>query len=202
MANLPQPWIVRPARARDQFAIRALLTGFQRESSRALSSLQITLLGVLVGLFAAIAIHAVLTTSGLGLIWLQQVVQQVVSLALIIGFSLVVARFFNQDWRYYWVVECDGQVIGCTRLRTYDHYSVLTNLIVASTHRRQGYGSRLVQAIATQAKLPLYLSCLPSLLPLYTRLGFEPVSPLALSTTLKYDLNLFSNAQVVPLVLH
>ncbi|NEQ98054.1 MAG: GNAT family N-acetyltransferase [Cyanothece sp. SIO2G6] len=77
-------------------------------------------------------------------------------------------------WSQFWVIEKDGQVVGCGQLRQFEDTQELGSLVIARSHRRQGLGSALTHHLIQQASHPLYLECLgQTLVQFYKQLGFQ-----------------------------
>ena len=108
---------------------------------------------------------------------------------------------WNDDWKNFWVIEHDDQLIACAKLRQYQQYSLLHDVYVVPEWRSQGLGSELVTHVGRQATKPLYLTCLPKLTQFYMRLGFMPIASKSLSPLIQYDLGIPGRFEVIPLVL-
>jgi N-acetylglutamate synthase-like GNAT family acetyltransferase len=140
------------------------------------------------GLGFAWVLHWLLIVGGL----------QLLSLGLLVLGSLGLAGWVNlrlADWRHYWVIEQERQLVACAKLTCYQTYAVLSDVVVAVNWRQLGVGSRLLTAIAQGVNLPIYLACRPELAGFYQRLGFHSVCPQTLSAYLRQELDL-QNSQL------
>ncbi|MFW6359944.1 MAG: GNAT family N-acetyltransferase [Chroococcales cyanobacterium] len=94
-------------------------------------------------------------------------------------------------WQQFWVIECNGEIIGCGQLRSFPEARELGSVVIAPSWRNQGLGTFLTQHLITEATQPLYLECLGKRLAgFYSRLGFVPVSWEALPRSLKFKFGL------------
>jgi N-acetylglutamate synthase-like GNAT family acetyltransferase len=123
------------------------------------------------------------------------------AIVVVLGVVTAILLTWNDEWANFWVVEHNGKLIACAKLRRYTRYSLLHDLFVLPEWRSQKVGSHLVAHVGKEATKPLYLTCLPTLMQFYLRLGFIPVSPKSLSPLLQYDLGLAGRVSVVPLML-
>ncbi|MBE9118613.1 GNAT family N-acetyltransferase [Lusitaniella coriacea LEGE 07157] len=80
-------------------------------------------------------------------------------------------------WEQFWIVECNGEIVGCGQLRTFEDAQELGSLVIARSRRNQGLGSILCRKLIQEATQPLYLECLGGgLVEFYRRFGFVPVA--------------------------
>jgi amino-acid N-acetyltransferase len=87
----------------------------------------------------------------------------------------------------FWLIECQGKIVACGQLRSFEGAQELGSLVVAPAWRDRGLGSYLAQHLILQATQPLYLECLgDKLVRFYTRLGFVPVAGEELPPSLKW----------------
>jgi len=90
-------------------------------------------------------------------------------------------------WEQFWVIECEGKVVACGQLRSFEQAQELGSIVVAKPWRNQGLGAILSNHLIQEATQPLYLECLgQKLADFYARLGFVPVSWQALQQSLKF----------------
>jgi len=188
---------IRPARPGDRVAIRHLLTCFRQEVLPPTSRAEWTMRFVAGGLLGGTGIYL-----GFALGW-QRFINLLIGGSVAVGLGLLMATIvtWNDDWQHFWVIEIDGQLVACAKLRRHTHYSLLHDVYVVPEWRSQGLGSRLVACVGMQATKPLYLTCMPQLMQFYLRLGFMPVSSKSLSPLIQYDLGIPGRFEVVPLVL-
>lgn len=195
---LPPGCSLRPARAADRAAIHQLLNQFRQEilpprspSEQVLSLFAIALVG---------AGGAYL----LGTLGWQRALNLVLGPSAVIGLAIAFALIitWNSDWEDFWVVESQHQIIACAKLRRCHHYSLLHDVYVVPEWRSQGLGSSFVFYLGQQAPKPLYLTCIPKLMPFYLRLGFREVAAKSLPRTVQYELGLVKGRfEVVALML-
>ncbi|OKH18701.1 GNAT family N-acetyltransferase [Hydrococcus rivularis NIES-593] len=86
----------------------------------------------------------------------------------------------------FWIVECEGKIVACGQLRSFEGAQELGSVVVAPAWRDRGLGTYLVRHLIQSATQPLYLECLGArLASFYSCLGFVPVSWQALPPPLK-----------------
>jgi GNAT superfamily N-acetyltransferase len=195
--SLPPEFTLRPACATDRVMIRALLKAFRQEVVPPISWAEWGLRFLSAGLLFLAGGWLTLT---IGIQWLLRLL---VIPAIMILFGIIITLMFtwNEDWVNFWVIEHNGKLVACAKLRCYPRYSLLHDLFVLPEWRNHQLGSCLVAQIGKKATKPLYLTCLPSLMQFYMRLGFMPVLTKTLSPLLQYDLGIPGRVDVVPLVL-
>lgn len=89
-------------------------------------------------------------------------------------------------WQQFWLIECEGKIVACGQLRSFEGAQELGSLVVAPAWRDRGLGSYLTKHLIQQATQPVYLECLgKNLAQFYTRLGFVPVAWQELPSSLK-----------------
>jgi amino-acid N-acetyltransferase len=89
-------------------------------------------------------------------------------------------------WHQFWIIECNGKVVACGQLRTFEDARELGSLVVAKPWRDRGLGTTLTQQLIAEATQPLYLECLGKTLPhYYQNLGFVPVAYAQLPSSLQ-----------------
>jgi len=80
-------------------------------------------------------------------------------------------------WQQFWVVDCQGQLVGCGQLRRFAGAQELGSVVVAPAWRRRGIGTAIAQHAIGAATQPLYLECLGrQRAQFFGRLGFEAVA--------------------------
>lgn len=190
---LPNDFLLRPATQLDKWQIRRLLRNFDRETSR---STQRSPLKKYLGysILAAIGFYFVMQQGWTALLYPLMLV----AISFLSGW---ISTAISQDWRKYWVIEQQGQLVACAKLCCYDRYSILYNLLVTPQHRGQGLGTALVVHLGHKAVKPLYLACYPHRMSFYTGLGFEPVPARTLSHLIRHDLGLTTRSELLPLKL-
>jgi N-acetylglutamate synthase-like GNAT family acetyltransferase len=195
--SLPPGCLVRRAQLSDRGMIRHLLEAFRREVLPQISRVERLLKGFALLLLLALVIALFANLE------FQAVFNLLMAPAIALTLGLIIAYWLtnNDDWLHFWVVEQDGVLIACAKLRNHSRYSLLHDLYVLPEWRAQGVGSYLVTHLAGHATKPLYLTCLPTLVQFYLRLGFTPVAPKSLSPLLQYDLGIPGRFDVVALVL-
>ncbi|MBV9390200.1 MAG: GNAT family N-acetyltransferase [Chroococcidiopsidaceae cyanobacterium CP_BM_ER_R8_30] len=103
------------------------------------------------------------------------------------------------------VIECDGQIVACGQLRSFQRAQELGSVVVAPVWRGRGLGTYLIQHLIAAATQPLYLECLgPRLASFYVRFGFVRVSWKELPRSLKLKFGLSALAATllrVPVIL-
>lgn len=70
------------------------------------------------------------------------------------------------------------EILAALNLTPVDNGHWLTGLLVASTMRRQGLASQLIEHALARTLGPVWLFCHPDLLDFYRRLGFVPAADL------------------------
>jgi len=195
--SLPPGCTIRPARSTDRVELYTLLQQFRQEVIPPTTRTEWTFRVVAGGVFSGLGIHLALTLG------FQRLINLLIGPGIVVGLGILAATWFtwNDNWQNFWVIEHDGQLVACAKLRCYDTYSLLHDVYVVPEQRTQGIGSHLVAHLGAQAVKPLYLTCLPKLAQFYLRLGFMPVSAKTLSPLIKYDLGLPGRLDVIPLVL-
>ncbi|MBD2075757.1 GNAT family N-acetyltransferase [Phormidium sp. FACHB-592] len=91
----------------------------------------------------------------------------------------------SQSPTNFWVVECDGEVLGCAKLLRYKTHSEAYLVCVDAASQGQGYGSFLMQRLKEEATLPLYLASQPHRVKFYRQLGFVTVPSDTLPTPIR-----------------
>jgi len=195
---LPSGCVLRPARSTDRAAIRQLLEQFRQEILPPRSPSE-QVLGL-----SAIALAGAAGAYFLGTLGWQRALSFILGPSAVIGLAIALTLVitWNSDWEDFWVVEAHHQVIACAKLRRYHHYSLLHDVYVVPEWRSRGLGSAFVFYLGQQAPKPLYLTCIPKLIPFYLRLGFREVAAKSLPRTVQYELGLGKNRfEVVALML-
>jgi predicted GNAT family N-acyltransferase len=84
-----------------------------------------------------------------------------------------------EELAQHWATLIDGQVVACARSRRTSHGYKIERMAVESTHRQQGLGRALLQAVLEELKplaerdrCPIYLHAQVQALPFYTKQGF------------------------------
>jgi N-acetylglutamate synthase-like GNAT family acetyltransferase len=193
----PPNYTIRPAITHDKWQIRRLLSNFDQEAPpRPFADFsQGTRLYYLVLFF--------LTALGINFFFLLGIrfLIGVAGLALLAALLSLLNVVFSQEWRKFWIIEQNGQVVACGKLCEYVTYSMLYNVLVLPEYRSQGLGSALVKHLTGQATKPLYLACSPAKIGFYTRLGFVQMRSSDLSPMLRHELGISTRPEIVPLVL-
>ena len=84
------------------------------------------------------------------------------------------------DYAYYYVAELDGEIAGCCGIRNIAGDGEITNVVVASRHRKKGIGRKLMEYMLERAgengigdcTLEVRVSNQPAIR-LYESLGFK-----------------------------
>ncbi|MDX2241202.1 MAG: GNAT family N-acetyltransferase [Leptolyngbyaceae cyanobacterium bins.302] len=195
--SLPPGCTIRRACPTDRASLHHLLIQFRQEVLPPTSQTEWTLRIIAGGLLGGMGIHVAL--------WLgwQRFINLLLGPGAIVGVGVLAAAWitWNEDWKNFWVIEHQHQLVACAKLRCHPNYSLLHDVYVVPEWRSQGLGSHMVSYLGTQATKPLYLTCMPNLRQFYLRLGFMPVSSKTLSPLIQYDLGIPGRIQVIPLVL-
>jgi N-acetylglutamate synthase-like GNAT family acetyltransferase len=150
---------------------------------------------------------------GLALVWCWQypsvVLAALISSAplwLIILFSIGVAsREQQQQCERYWVMEYQGQLIGCGRLDRHPQHAEIYDLFVLPEWRSTGIGQAIMQQLIAQTSRPIYLASLPSATTFYQKLGFVPITtrelPLLVTGRLSLNSPRYRQVGLQPMVL-
>lgn len=84
-----------------------------------------------------------------------------------------------EELAQHWAALVDGKVVACARYRRTPHGYKIERMAVESTHRQQGLGRALLQAVLEELRplterdgCPVYLHAQVQALPFYTKLGF------------------------------
>lgn len=195
---LPPGCTIRPARALDRTAIHHLLDQFRQEILPPRSPSEQVLRLLAIALLGAGGAYLVGATG-----W-QRTFNLLLGPTAVLGLAiaLVLVITWNSDWENFWVAEHHHQIIGCAKLRRCNHYSLLHDVYVVPEWRSRGLGSSLVAHLGQQALRPLYLTCIPRLVPFYGRLGFTEVAAKSLPRMVQYELGLIQGPfEVVALAL-
>jgi N-acetylglutamate synthase-like GNAT family acetyltransferase len=111
----------------------------------------------------------------------------------------------QQQCERYWVMEYQSQIIGCGRIDIHKHHAEIYDLFVLSTYRSRGVGQAIMQQLIAQAPRPIYLASLPSAIPFYHHLGFEPIAarelPLLVASRLSLNSPRYRQVGLQPMVL-
>ncbi len=194
---LPPDCVLRSATSADKPLIQDLLEQFRREVLPSVSDSERALRGM--------AIAASLLFGGYLVVSLKpgQLPLPLIGLAGAVGIGVVAVQIltWNEGWVSFWVIEQNDRLVACAKLRCYSRYSVINDLFVVPELRDRGLGSYLIANLGRKATKPLYLTCLPSLVQFYMRLGFTPISIHHLSPLLQLDLGIPNQLTVVPLVM-
>jgi len=104
-------------------------------------------------------------------------------------------------WQQFSVIECDGKIVGCGQLRSFNGAQELSSLVVVPVWRNRGLGSCLVKYLIQQSTQPLYLECASWLEGFYNRFGFVSVSWRDVSSPLKWKFGFTQFAtKIVPVM--
>lgn len=194
--SLPPDCVLRSATPADKPLIQTLLEQFRREVLPPISDSERTLRGLAIAAGILLGGYLVASLKPSHLLPL-------VGLAGAVGVGVVAVQIltWNESWAEFWVIEQNDRLVACAKLRCYSRYSVLNDLFVVPELRDRGLGSYLIVNLGRKATKPLYLTCLPSLVQFYMRLGFTPISINHLSPLLQFDLGIPNQLTVVPLVM-
>jgi len=81
---------------------------------------------------------------------------------------------FGVHWKRFFVLEKEGEIIGCVQLKTHlASYQELTSLAILPAWQKKGLSSILMEACIEASTKELFLVCDVELEPLYTRNGFQ-----------------------------
>ncbi|MBK4729832.1 GNAT family N-acetyltransferase [Oxynema sp. CENA135] len=94
------------------------------------------------------------------------------------------------DWRQFWAIESEGEIIACAQLRSIDRVRELGSLVVVPSWRDRGLGSYLVRHLVEGTSEAIYLECMGYLAPFYARLGFVEIGWRSLPKPLKVKFGL------------
>lgn len=194
---LPPDCVLRSATSTDQPLIRSLLEQFRQEVLPSLSDSERMLRGLAIATGILFGSYLVISLKP------GQLLLPLVGFAGAVSIGVVAVQIltWNEGWADFWVIEQNDRLVACAKLRCYSRYSVLNDLFVVPGLRDRGLGSYLIANLGKKATKPLYLTCLPSLVPFYMRLGFTPISINHLSPLLQFELGIPNQLTVVPLVM-
>ncbi|MBE9030320.1 GNAT family N-acetyltransferase [filamentous cyanobacterium LEGE 11480] len=105
---------------------------------------------------------------------------------------LVASHDQKQQYDRYWVMDYQGQIIGCGRIDIHKQHSEIYDLFVLPEWRSCGIGQAIMHQLMAQAIQPIYLASLPKASSFYLHLGFQPVNPKDLPILLTGRLSLNS----------
>jgi N-acetylglutamate synthase-like GNAT family acetyltransferase len=85
------------------------------------------------------------------------------------------------DWRRFVVaLDENGAVVGCGQVKPHrDGSWELASIAVAPAWRGQGMARAIIEHLLSDSSRPLWLTCVSTLVPFYTRFGFREVTALA-----------------------
>ena len=194
---LPPDCVLRSATSTDQPLIRSLLEQFRQEVLPSLSDSERMLRGLAIATGILFGSYLVISLKP------GQLLLPLVGFAGAVSIGVVAVQIltWNEGWADFWVIEQNDRLVACAKLRCYSRYSVLNDLFVVPGLRDRGLGSYLIANLGKKATKPLYLTCLPSLVSFYMRLGFTPISINHLSPLLQFELGIPNQLTVVPLVM-
>ncbi|MCY7394146.1 MAG: GNAT family N-acetyltransferase, partial [Leptolyngbyaceae cyanobacterium CAN_BIN12] len=183
---LPPDCVLRSATSTDQPLIRSLLEQFRQEVLPSLSDSERMLRGLAIATGILFGSYLVISLKP------GQLLLPLVGFAGAVSIGVVAVQIltWNEGWADFWVIEQNDRLVACAKLRCYSRYSVLNDLFVVPELRDRGLGSYLIANLGKKATKPLYLTCLPSLVPFYMRLGFTPISINHLSPLLQFELGI------------
>jgi ribosomal protein S18 acetylase RimI-like enzyme len=92
--------------------------------------------------------------------------------------EIICERYRTEEARYLFGFQEEGHVIACLGFRLESlHQAVINCIAVAASHRRQGIGEALLQAVSTQFKLQsLVAETDMEAVGFYKRCGFDVTS--------------------------
>lgn len=79
------------------------------------------------------------------------------------------------DWRRFYVVEANGEVVACAQTKPHGNVRELASLVVATDWRGCGFGREMVTFLQAEAGPPLWLTCRSALVPFYEACEFHEV---------------------------
>jgi N-acetylglutamate synthase-like GNAT family acetyltransferase len=124
---------------------------------------------------------------------------------MILGTALIGRQTQHQQCEHYWVMEYQGQIIGCGRVDRHKQHAEIYDLFVLSAYRSQGVGQAIMHQLIAQAPRPIYLASLPTATPFYHRLGFVPIVarelPLMVASRLSLNSPRYRQVGLQPMVL-
>jgi amino-acid N-acetyltransferase len=85
------------------------------------------------------------------------------------------------DWqRFVVAIDENGVVIGCGQIKPHrDGSWELASIVVAPAWQGQGVARAAIEHLLASSQRPLWLTCVSTLAPFYTRFGFHEVTTLA-----------------------
>ena len=85
------------------------------------------------------------------------------------------------DWRRFMVaLDENGVIIGCGQIKPHrDGSWELSSIVVTSAWQGQGVARAIIEHLLAGSPRPLWLTCVSTLDPFYTRFGFREVTALA-----------------------
>jgi N-acetylglutamate synthase-like GNAT family acetyltransferase len=78
-------------------------------------------------------------------------------------------------WSHFLIAEDGGQTVGIGQIRPYPNCRELGSLVVVDSHREQGIGGLLIEALLKDEAGPVYLECLAFREAYYSKFGFRRV---------------------------
>ena len=181
----------RPALPRDRRQIRLLLRSYHLNTAVGDSSFYQQFLKPLFGLGLLF---------GLLLHWLEAIGG--FALAGLFFFTIAITVWFNlqlTEWRHYWVIERNDQLLACGQLKSYGSWALLSDVVVAPNWRRRGVGSQLIYQLAATVPQTIYLACHPKLVSFYQPFGFQVMPSAQVSLYLKQELGVLDRPRLVVL---
>lgn len=89
-------------------------------------------------------------------------------------------------WPNFLIAEAEGRIVGIGQIKPYRDAPELGSLVVVKSHRRQGVGAAIVQALIKRERADLFLFCRDRLEAYYARFGFQQVGARDLRGTLRW----------------
>jgi amino-acid N-acetyltransferase len=78
-------------------------------------------------------------------------------------------------WSHFLIAEDAGQTVGIGQIRPYPNCRELGSLVVLESHRGQGVGALLIEALLKDEPGPVFLECLAYRKAYYSKFGFQRV---------------------------
>lgn len=101
-------------------------------------------------------------------------------------------------WANFLVAEMVGRVVGAVQIRKHsDGSRELSSLVVAGDKRHQGIASRLIDALLTNDRAPLWMITDENYAGSYRHWGFERVEPCAAPVKVRLNWRIGSLARIV-----
>lgn len=113
-------------------------------------------------------------------------------IAVVVLALMLADRDQQQQYERYWVMEYNGQIVGCGRIDIHPQHSEIYDLFVSPAWRSGGVGRSIIQQLIAQSTRPVYLASLPQAVSFYRQFGFRPIAARELPVILAGRLSLNS----------